>query len=89
MVATSSLLHSKKSDSVITSILFFTTINFDCQKTNVRNKTKAELAEQERINDEAIIADRKARMADSMKAQNEDIIGNPNWKEVLARERKL
>ena len=58
----------------------------DLKKTNVRNKTKAELAEQERINDEAIIADRKARMADSMKAQNEDIIGNPNWKEVLARE---
>jgi hypothetical protein len=58
----------------------------DLKKTNVRNKTKAELAEQERINDEAIIADRKARMADSMKAQSEDIIGNPNWKEVLARE---
>ena len=25
-------------------------------------------------------------MADAMKAQDEDIIGNPNWKEVLARE---
>jgi hypothetical protein len=58
----------------------------DINKTNVRNKTEDELAEQKRINDEAIIADRKARMADAMKAQDEDIIGNPNWKEVLARE---
>ena len=58
----------------------------DLNKLDVRNKTKAELAQQKRINDEAILADRKARMADAMKAQDEDVIGNPKWKEVLARE---
>jgi hypothetical protein len=58
----------------------------DLKKMSVRNKTEAELAEIKRKNDEAIIADREARMADAMKAQDEDIIGNPNWKEVLARE---
>jgi hypothetical protein len=58
----------------------------DLKKLNVRNKTEAELAEIKRKNDEAIIADRKARMADAMKAQDEDVIGNPNWKKVLARE---
>jgi len=32
------------------------------------------------------IADRKARIANSIKAQDEKIIGNPNWREVLARQ---
>ena len=33
-----------------------------------------------------IIADRNAKIKESIKAQDEDIIGNPNWREVLARE---
>jgi hypothetical protein len=32
------------------------------------------------------VADRKARIADSIEAQKESIIGNPNWREVLARQ---
>jgi LysM repeat protein len=56
------------------------------QTINYAKKLNAE-AEQKRIADErAIIADREARMADAMKAQDEDVIGNPNWREVLARE---
>jgi hypothetical protein len=34
----------------------------------------------------AMLADRKARIEDSILAQDEDIIGNPNWREVMARE---
>jgi hypothetical protein len=36
--------------------------------------------------EKALVAERKAKIADSVKAQDEDIIGNPNWREVLARE---
>ena len=36
--------------------------------------------------EKAIVNERKKRIADSVAAQDEDIIGNPNWKEVLARE---
>jgi len=32
------------------------------------------------------ISDRKARIANSIKAQDEKLIGNPNWREVLARQ---
>jgi hypothetical protein len=33
-----------------------------------------------------IIADRNAKIKESIKTQDEDIIGNPNWREVLAKE---
>jgi hypothetical protein len=33
-----------------------------------------------------IVAERKAKIKDSILAQDEDVIGNPNWREVMARE---
>jgi len=45
------------------------------KKMNVRNKT-----------DEEIAAEREAKINRSVAAQKEDIIGNPNWRDVLARE---
>lgn len=43
-------------------------------------------AKQKEQETKAMLADRKARIADSILAQDEDIIGNPNWREVMARE---
>ena len=47
---------------------------------------KEEAKKQEIAYDKSIIADRKTRMVDAMNAQDVDIIGNPNWREVLATE---
>ena len=38
----------------------------------------------ERRTESQIIADRNAKIAESIAAQNEDIIGNPNWRQALA-----
>ena len=51
-------------------------------KPNEQISTKYN-AERQRVQD---VAERKAKIADSIKAQDEDIIGNSNWREVLARE---
>jgi hypothetical protein len=55
------------------------------QKTvnpNQQVSTKHNAEKQEK----QIVAERKAKIAASIKAQDEDIIGNPNWREVMARE---
>jgi len=40
----------------------------------------------QQMEEDQIVADRKARIAESIAAQDEDLFGNPNWRDVLYRE---
>jgi hypothetical protein len=60
------------------------TVNPNQQVSTKYNAVKE--AKQKEEETKAMLADRKARIEDSILAQDEDIIGNPNWREVMARE---
>jgi hypothetical protein len=56
------------------------------QKLAQEKKFYGDVAKAEEDARKQEVADRKARIADSIEAQKESIIGNPNWREVLARQ---